>query len=37
MVAIVEIAGSGFVEKECRGLQQACKHEKALHINNIKI
>ena len=37
MVAIVEIAGSGFVEKECRGLQQVCKHEKALHINNIKI
>lgn len=28
----------GAVEKEeCKGLQHVCKHEKALHINNIKI
>jgi len=27
----------GVVEKECMRLQQLCKHEKALRINNIKI
>jgi len=30
--------GEYAIEKEeCKGLQHLCKHEKALHINNIKI